>query len=178
MARPSKLTDAQWEIIGKRLLAGESAASLAREFKVSKASVSVRFSKRIETVKEVAKQIVETDRAISFLNVSERVEAFSLADDLKAMSSHLASAGKFGSMIANRCKSIAYTEALKIDEVDPMATPERMKSVKAMLELANTASTLPVNLLTANKEYVQKLNAGEGQSNEELLKELASLLPN
>lgn len=35
MGRPSKLTDAQWETIGKRLLAGESTSALAREFGVS-----------------------------------------------------------------------------------------------------------------------------------------------
>lgn len=34
MARPSKLTDAQWTEIGTRLLQGEQAASLAREFVV------------------------------------------------------------------------------------------------------------------------------------------------
>jgi hypothetical protein len=96
MARPSKLTDAQWEKIGKRLLAGESASSLAREFGVSKASVSARFSERVKNVKDAANQIVAAEAALSKLNVSEQLAARSLADDLKAISEHLAGAARFG----------------------------------------------------------------------------------
>ena len=99
MGRPSKLTDAQWEAIGKRLLAGESTSALARELGVSKDAVSSRFSKRTETIKAVANQLVATDRAMANLNVSEQMAARSLADDLKAVSEHLASAARYGSAL-------------------------------------------------------------------------------
>ena len=41
MGRPSKLTEKQWAEIGRRLLAGEKAASLAREFKITEGAIVV-----------------------------------------------------------------------------------------------------------------------------------------
>ena len=99
MARPSKLTDQQWERIGKRLLAGESTSGLAREFGISKGLISQRFSKRTETVKAAASLLVRTDEAMNRLNVSEQLAARSLADTLKSISMHLGSAANYGAMI-------------------------------------------------------------------------------
>jgi AcrR family transcriptional regulator len=162
MGRPSKLTDAQWEQIGKRLLAGESAADLAREFGVSKAAVSMRFSKRNETIKDVAKQIVETERALSFLNVSEQMAARSLADDLKAISEHLAGAARYGSATAHRLSGIAHSKASEIDDASPL-TPESIESLKGiavLTKMANEASEIGVNLLRANRDEIDRINAG------------------
>ena len=44
MGRPSKLTDKQWGEIGRRLASGEPTNALAREYKVSKATVSEQCS--------------------------------------------------------------------------------------------------------------------------------------
>jgi AcrR family transcriptional regulator len=154
MARPSKLTDAQWESIGKRLLAGESAAALSREFGVSKAAISIRFSKRTEAVKTVAKQIVETERALSFLNVSEQIAARSLADDLKAISEHLAGAARFGAATSHRLAGIAHSKVAEIDDAKPL-TDESLASLKGiavLTRMANDASEIGLNLLRANKD--------------------------
>src|ERR1051326_2866876 len=129
MSRPSKLTDAQWETIGKRLLAGESTSSLAREFGVSKAAISTRLSKRTETVKSVANQIVATERALELLNVSEQIAARSLADELKSISTHLAGAAKFGAMTAHRLAGIAQNKALEIDDAAPLSE-DSLESLK------------------------------------------------
>lgn len=152
MGRPSKLTDAQWEKIGKRLIAGESAASLAREFKVSKASISVRFSKRIETVKSVANQIVATEEAMSLLNVSEQMAARSLADDLKSISSHLAGAGKYGAMTAHRLSGIAHGQVEKVDDAEPEKSMEALQRIGILTKMANASSEIGLNLLKANKD--------------------------
>lgn len=154
MGRPSKLTDAQWEKIGKRLLAGESASALAREFGVSKASVSGRFSERSKNVKAVANQIVTTDRALSFLNVSEQIAAFSLADELKAISKHLAGAGKLGAMTAHRLNGIAQAKSLEIDDAAPLDDKSRttLSDVAALGRIANGAAEIGINLLRANKD--------------------------
>lgn len=162
MGRPSKLTDAQWEAIGKRLLAGESTSALAREFGVSKGAVSSRFSKRTETIKAVANQLVATDRAMANLNVSEQMAARSLADDLKAVSEHLASAARYGSATAHRLLAVAHGNAAKIDEADPMnaGSIEAMRGMAAMTKLANDSSEIAVNLLRANKDNIEDLNRG------------------
>ncbi|WP_157661690.1 Hin recombinase [Burkholderia ubonensis] len=154
MARPSKLTDVQWEAIGKRLLAGESAAALSREFGVSKAAISIRFSKRNEKIKNVANQIVETERALSFLNVSEQIAARSLADDLKAISEHLAGAARFGAATSHRLAGIAHSKVAEIDDAAPLTEESlaALKGIAVMTRMANDASEIGLNLLRANKD--------------------------
>ena len=166
MGRPSKLTDAQWEQIGKRLLSGESAADLAREFKVSPASVSVRFSKAVGNVKIVANQIVATENALALLNVSEQIAARSLADELKSISAHLAGAAKYGAMTAHRLHGIAQSKAQEIDDAAPMDDLSRtaLADVAALTKTANGAAEIGVNLIRANKEHVDAINAAEREA--------------
>ncbi|UOD28774.1 helix-turn-helix domain-containing protein [Massilia violaceinigra] len=163
MARPSKLTDAQWEKIGKRLLAGESASSLAREFGVSKANVSARFSERVRNVKSVANQIVATEAAMSLLNVSEQLAARSLADDLKAISQHLAGAARFGAMTAHRLSGIAQGRVEEIDDASPLNEEGRaaLSDIAALTKTANGAAEIALNLLRANKEAVDNMSKGD-----------------
>jgi hypothetical protein len=160
MGRPSKLTDAQWEAIGKRLLANESAASLAREYGVSKAVISARFSKRTETIKTVAKQIVDVERSLSFLNVSEQIAARSLADDLKAISEHLAGAARFGAATSHRLAGIAHNKVAEIDDAQPLTEEsiESLKGIAVLTRMANSSSEIAINLLRANKETIDDLN--------------------
>lgn len=163
MARPSKLTDKQWEAIGKRLLGGESAAALSREFGVSKASVSGRFSKRHETLKTVAKQIVEAESALSLLNVSEQMAVRSIADDLKAISGHLVGAARYGAATAHRLSGIAHGKAAEIDDSKPLNDESRdaLRDVAVLSKMANEASEIGLNLIKANKETVDEMNRKE-----------------
>lgn len=158
MGRPSKLTDAQWERIGKRILAGESAASLAREFGISKASISKRVSKRVESVKDVANQIVATEAAMGLLNVSEQMAARSLADELKAISGHLASAARYGATTSHRLAGLASSRLEDIPD-GPLSDDSRkiVTEVVALTRASNESSEIGVNLLRANKEAVERL---------------------
>lgn len=160
MARPSKLTDKQWEAIGKRLLAGESNAALAREYKVSPTAISLRYSKRTETVKAVANQIVATETALSLLNVSEQIAARTLADDLKSISTHLAGAAKFGAMTAHRLSGIAQSKALEIDDAAPLddESLESLKGIAVLTRMANGSAEIGLNLLRANKDSIDEMN--------------------
>lgn len=160
MGRPSKLTDAQWEAIGKALLAGESAASLAKKYGVSPANISARFSERVRNVKSVANQIVETERALSNLNFSEQMAARSLADDLKAISEHLAGAARFGSATAHRLAGIAHGKVAEIDDAAPLdeTSIESLKGIAVLTKMANASSEIAINLLRANKETIDDLN--------------------
>lgn len=160
MGRPSKLTEQQWAEIGKRLLAGESQGSLAKEFGVSKAAIQKRFSGRIETVKAVANQIVETENALRKLPVSDQLSAITLADELRAISMHLAGAGKFGAATAHRLSGIAHAKVQEIDDAAPLdgESLESLKGIAALTRMANEASQIGVNLLAANKEAVKELN--------------------
>jgi hypothetical protein len=157
MGRKSKLTERQWEAIGKRLLEGEKASALAREFKVSPATISERFSKSIGNVKTVAHQIVATEEALRALPVSEQVSAISLASELRAISMHLAGAAKFGAATAHRLSGIAHGKVQEIDDAAPLdgENIESLKGVAVLTEMANKASVIGLNLLSANKEMVK-----------------------
>jgi len=160
MGRQSKLTDAQWESIGKRLLAGESPSALAREFGVSKSTISGRFSERVQNVKDAANQIVAAERALSKLNISEQIAARSLADDLKAISEHLAGAARFGAATAHRLSGIAHNKAAEIDDAAPLndKSREALTNIAALTKMANDASEIGMNLLKANKDTIDDLN--------------------
>jgi len=160
MGRKSKLTDKQWEEIGKRLLAGEKGSKLAKEFKVSPATISERFSKSTEKVKSVANQIVETKDALDALTVSEQVSAITLAEQLRSISMHLAGAANYSAATSHRLAGIANGKVQEIDDAAPLNDTSRasLKDVSTLQRLANEASHIPLNLLAANKDAVKQVH--------------------
>lgn len=162
MGRPSKLTEKQWGAIGTRLLAGEKAADLAREFKVSRGVISQRFSKRVENVKAIANQLVSAEQALRGLPVSEQLQALTLADELRAISMHLAGAAKFGSATAHRLAGIAHGKVSKIDDAAPLddASLTGLRGIAVLTRLANEASQIGCNLLAANKDNMKATRPG------------------
>ncbi len=127
--RPSKLSDKQWAEIQERLLAGESASSLSKIFKVGRSTITDRFSGINGKIKDAANQILEVENTLLTLPISARVSAISLADELRVISSHLAGAGKFGAMTAHRLSGMANQQVDKIDEVNPSASTEALQSI-------------------------------------------------
>jgi hypothetical protein len=160
VGRKSKLTDAQWEQVEKRLLGGEKAADLSREFKVSVSVISRRFSQSAKSVKEVANQLVAADHALKALPIAQQVLAISLADDLRAISTHLAGAAKFGSATAHRLAGVAHAKVQELDDADPLSAESinTLKGVSVLTDLANKAATTGLNLLAANRDSVKALN--------------------
>lgn len=160
MGRPSKLTDAQWSEIQRRLLAGEKQAALAREFGISKAALGERVSKRTETIRTVAKDIVRAEIALHKLPVSEQFMAVTLAEELKAISGHLAGAARFSAATSHRLAGIANAKVQEVDDADPTDKSElALKSLAVLQRMANDASVIPLNLLAANKALVERNNA-------------------
>lgn len=160
MGRKSKLSEKQWEAVKTRLLSGEKAADLAREFGVSKTVISQRFSERIQTVRELANKIVAVDYAFKKLPVVDQLETLSMVDELKAISTHLAGAARFGSATAHRLAGIANAKVQEIDDAAPMddASMDTLKGIAVLTRMANDASVIGVNLINANKDTVKKIN--------------------
>ena len=164
MSRPSKLTDQQWEKIGKRLLAGESTSELAREFGVSKGLISQRFSKRVETVKAAASLLLKTDEAMNNLNVSEQLAARSLADQLRSISMHLGHAANYGAMTSHKLSGIANAKAQLLDEsvdVDSDDGLAKLRGIAALTKLSNDSAQIGMDLLKANREAVESISQPE-----------------
>ncbi len=161
MGRPSKLTPQQWERIAERMSRGERLTDLAREFKVSKASISQRVSKlaqkRTERIEGVANQLVTAETALRSLTVSEQAQALELRTRLMSISQHIAAAADNNSAVAHRLSALAATTVQKIDDAQPLETVKELKTVSALLRVANEAAHIPMNLLAANKEATKNL---------------------
>ncbi len=158
MGRKSKLTDAQWAEVERKMLEGVPIRAIAREYGVSEAAIRARKSGDVEKIKAVANQIVETERAVMELPISAQITAHNLAAKLRAISDNLASAAHYGAQTAHRLNAIANSEVQKIDDAQPLASVDSLKGVAALTKLANDSASIALNLLSANKETVQKIN--------------------
>lgn len=154
MGRPSKLTDAQWDEIRRRLLDGEKAADLAREYGVSKTRISENVSKRASAVKDVAKQIVKAETDFRKLSVSEQFDTVSILRNLTNTFGHLSSAAAYNASTAHRLAGIAHMKAAEIDDAAPLTSEslDALKGIAVLTRMANEASEIGLNLVKANKE--------------------------
>lgn len=161
MARKSQLTDKQWHDIERRFISGESARALGREFGVAESTIRTRFSAQSAQIKAVASQVIRAEEAFKALPYSAQISAQSLIDDLRSVSLHLAGAAKYGAMTAHRLNGIANQQLDKIDDTD-LTSNENMEIIRGtaiVTELANKASVIGNNLLSANKETINKANS-------------------
>ena len=154
MGRPSKLTDAQWEAIRKRLLAGEVGRELAREFGVVESAIRKRFGAQIKQIKDVANQIVATEVALKALPVSAQISAHDYAAQLRAITTHTVGAAQYGAAISHRLMGIAHDKVMEIDDASPLGdeSAQTLKGIAVLTRMANESSEIGLNLLRANKD--------------------------
>lgn len=157
MPRASKLTEAQWASLEKRLLAGETASALGREFGISEGGIRKRLgSVRADStkVRETAQKLAEAHKSLESLTPAQRPVAIDLADKLRSISSSYASAAELGARTAHRLHALANAEVNKVDDADPLSEESlsAMKGVSLLTRLGNDALVPASNLLAANKE--------------------------
>lgn len=158
MARPSKLTPDQWAEIERRLLSGEGASALAKEFGVHPAQITRRVSQVTQIVRNVAEKVAIAQSALAELPVAQQYSAMSLAEKLRNISSSLAAGAELGAKNFHRLSELANTELQKIDDSKPLESGDALKGVAILTKMANDAAASPLNLLAANKETVKRLN--------------------
>lgn len=153
-ARPSKLTPDRWQQVRDRLLVGEAARALGREFGVSHSAIRKRLGNldvlRAQ-VRAAAGALAAGQQALEALPLAHRSVALSLADQLVNVSRSLASAAEHGAATAQHLHTLAHAEAARITAVEQSDGAERLRSVAALTATANAASTLPLGLLSANR---------------------------
>jgi len=163
VGRKSKLTDAQWAEVERRLLAGEKRDHLAREFKVSGPAITQRCGKRLVTVKAVANQLVSAEVSLRKLPIADQVQALNLADELRSISTHLAGAARYGAATAHRLAGIANGKVAEVDDAAPLTAEgvEALKGVAVLTKLANDSAVIGLNLLAANKDSAKRAEIAE-----------------
>lgn len=154
MGRNSKLTEKQWEVIAQRMLDGEPTRRIAADFGIAESAIRKRLGAQTNSIKTVANQLVETDRALKALPIGAQIRARTLADRLASISDHLAGAAEYGAATAHRLSGIAHAKVAEIDDAAPLddKSMETLKSVALLTKVANDASNIAVELLNANKD--------------------------
>jgi hypothetical protein len=152
MGRPSKLKEKQWDEVRERVLRGEPVRAIAREYGITEGAIRQRVSTQADVIKDVARQIVQTEQALHALPVSAQVSAQRLADEIMAISTNLASAGKSGSIVARSVMEIAAKQVQKVNQDDPMESAEILQGVSALGRIANESSSIGMQMVKIVKE--------------------------
>lgn len=151
MAYVSKLTELQWRKVEKRYLAGESASKLATEFGVTEAAIRKKYGSRQKEIKTIANQLYQVEKVINDLDEDTKIRVRTLADRLMSVSTHMADAAISSAKLTNKMARIAYLEAQKINEADPMDNPELLHGVNNCIQMANNASVIAISMMDKNK---------------------------
>jgi len=166
MGRPSKLTDAQWNDVERRLLNGETARSLGRQFGLSEAAIRKKFgahqniSAQSAQVRTVAEKLAEANMALIALPPSQRPVAIDLSEKLRNISTSLASAAEHGAATSHRLHALANETAAKIDDAD-VFNGDALRAVAALTDVANKAAIGGLTLLSANRGEVERARQAE-----------------
>lgn len=163
MARPSKLTESQWETIHSRFLAGETARSLGREFGVSEAAIRKRFgaqqkiSEQSSQVRNVAEKLAIANLALAELPTHQRPIAIGLSEKLQNISNSLAAAAELGASTSQRLARIAARAVDTIPDHGDLGEDDmdKLKGVAVLTRMANDAGSMGLGLLNANKERLK-----------------------
>lgn len=175
MGRKSSLTPEQWvEIERRHLVGGESINSLALEFGVNESSIRRKIKPNKaelpngeKPLRTLALEKAEADlrsrqiaEEIAVLPIARQNIVVDLAQQFTEISTHLASAARYGAATAHRLAGIANEQAGKIDDADPLSVESVtvLRGISALTKMANDASEIGVNLLRANKEAVDDIN--------------------
>lgn len=179
MARKSKLSEAQWAEVDRRLLEGESPTSIAKDYKVTPTAIRQRKLSRTDAIVSVANQIVSTEKALSALPITSQKLAQTFAMKLQSLSDHMLGAATYGAATAHRLHGIAHEQVQKIDDAKPLAgeSMETLKNVAVITKVANDAGAMGAAILAANKEVIKEANSGKEDDPSKFLADLAELLP-
>lgn len=177
MARQPKITPEQWEQIERRAAAGETTVSIAAAYGVSEGALRKRGinKTRYDKVRKVAHQLAGAKDALAALPVHQQQLAVSLADELRAISSNLASAARYGSATAQRLAQAAHHEISTAEVLDE----PRLRAVAMLTRTANEAGQLGVALLKTNEETMRESAEREARQSKQVTRiTLVPMLPN
>ncbi|MEQ1683471.1 MAG: helix-turn-helix domain-containing protein [Burkholderiaceae bacterium] len=151
MGRKSKLTEAQWFEVERRLVEGVNRTALAREYGISEAAIRQRKTSDVEKIKSVANQLVATTLALRELPITSQTSAQNFAARMLALQDNVVGAAAMGAANAHRLHGIANGIVQRVDDSDPLASMESMKAVALLTKMGNDAAHIALNLLAANK---------------------------
>lgn len=153
--RPPALTLDQQQEVQRRLAAGEGVRKLAREYSVGVATIS-KHSEHSEQVRKAAESLASAQTAIAALPPAQQYQAVTLAEKLRAISDSMAAAAVSGADTAKTLHGIANSKARRAAEAiaagKDSEAGEDLRAVAALTKLGNEAASVPLGLISSNKD--------------------------
>lgn len=163
MGAKSKLTPHQWVEIEEKLLNGETQDSVAKEYGVTRRYLAKMIVPKVKAIQDVANQMVEAKKAMDILPVAQRVNAQTLVDRLMSISDHLSYAAEYSAKNAHKFSKLANQHLEQIDSENLLASPDVLRVVNGLTTMANESSKIPLGLISANKEQMQRINEPDAE---------------
>lgn len=168
MARPSKLTEKQWDEVIRRHLAGESISKLAAEFSIARSAMSEKISDRSNRIKTVANQMVTAERAMKELPVTDRVHVETVRSRLSILEDVYLQTADIAARNSRYMHNLAGEQKQYVDDAQPLASKSSRGAVDAFIKLTNAgnaAMVIPSTLLKASQERLkdEAQLGGEGE---------------
>jgi urease gamma subunit len=156
-----RLTPLQWANIAARVRFGESKASLAREYGITRQAIhwklpGLQEESPIETAASkivIAHEYVQS--GVKGMHPKLQVEAWDMAKNLIAISENLTEGALYGAMNFFKLAKLAQemTESMLADGIDI----NTLGAISAITKTANEAAAPSMNLLNINKQTVDRL---------------------
>ena len=156
-----RLTPLQWANIAARVRFGESKASLAREYGITRQAIHCKLpglqeESPIETAASkivIAHEYVQS--GVKGMHPKLQVEAWDMAKNLIAISENLTEGALYGAMNFFKLAKLAQemTESMLADGIDI----NTLGAISAITKTANEAAAPSMNLLNINKQTVDRL---------------------
>jgi hypothetical protein len=97
------------------------------------------------------------------LPVSAQITAQTYASKLRAMGDNMLSAASLNAATSHRLAAIANAQVSKVDDADPMASADVLKSVAALTEMSNRSGEQAMKLIVASSKDGGMKPPGEDQ---------------
>jgi hypothetical protein len=154
--RPPKLTDNQLKDIERRINNGEKAIDLAKEYKVSKAFISGKFSKSKKQIESIATKVYETEKAMSELTVFEQNLIVHKVNELHLMETHLRQGSRHAASIYHRLMLGGKNKMDKFDINGGDIDEDILSDMMRLGMTANTFAKVPIDLKRSEKDVVKE----------------------
>lgn len=174
MGRKSKLTPAQWADISRRLLEGESASELGREYGITESTIRGHFERKGQKtteVREVANMVVaakhatnEAQKALEALPAEAQIAANGLAAKMMSIAIKVANGAESGAAVYEHFQAVAAVEARKV-RAGNLSTEEAitaMRNVSALARVGNEANAGATAFMNAQRDAIKRQAEKDG----------------
>ena len=81
-----------------------------------------------------------------------------------SISDHMTSAAEYSAKNAHKFSRLANEHLEKVDSDNLLQNPDSLRMVNGLTSMANEASKIPLGLINASKEQMQKINEPEAEN--------------